>query len=51
MCNKISLKNLTRQNEEKLNSYVILNKRIESDFKENDKVGKFNYLKNLSQLF
>jgi hypothetical protein len=36
--NKISLKNLTKQNEEKLNSYVILNKRIESDFKENDKV-------------
>lgn len=45
--NKISLKNLTRQNEEKLNSYVILNKRIETDFKENDKVGKLNYLKNI----
>jgi hypothetical protein len=49
--NKVSLKNLTKQNEEKLNSYVILNKRIESDFKENDKVRlNFENLKILEKL-
>jgi len=32
------LKDLNKSNEEKLNSFVSLNKRIEQDFKENDKV-------------
>lgn len=32
------LKDLNKTNEEKLNSFVSLNKRIEQDFKENDKV-------------
>jgi len=32
------LKDLNKNNEEKLNSFVSLNKRIEQDFKENDKV-------------
>jgi len=36
--NKIKLKNATKFHEEKLNNFVNLNKKIENDFRENDKV-------------
>jgi hypothetical protein len=39
--NRKKLSNFTKHNDEKMNTYVTMNKKIEMDFKENDKVYKY----------
>lgn len=53
--NRKILKNTKKQNDDKLNNYANLNKKIEADFKENDKMNKMlifkkNELKRLIKL-